>query len=285
MLFGTSRACVVDLHGSVYIGGGHTDSDEDKSVIQVHSHVNKQWCQLPKCPVEGFAMAVVNQQLVLVGGYSHSGCMNSTILVWNSTSTWTSPHPDMPTARWAPAAVGYQHFLLVAGGRTSSSNVNTVEILNSSTKRWVTASPLPRACNNLTAALIGDTLYFLGGDLSLSPNKQMFSISLPCLISHAMSASHTPPPIWDVIHTELTLSTAVTLHNHLLALGGKDDRNRRSSAVYLYNHQIKHWKKVGHLPDAILSCAVTVLSSGELLVLGGWSESGHSKKMYAATVK
>ncbi len=190
----------------------------------------------------------------------------------------------MPTARWAAAAVGYQHFLVVAGGWGGRSYLTTVEILNTSTKLWCTAAPLPLGCSGLTPALVGDTLYLLGG-VSGSPNKQLFSTSLPALVSHATSTPPAPPPTREVSDAELTHSTAVSLHNSLVAVGGEDDRNRYSSAIHLYNPQTKRWTKVGAGPAALSLCSCAVLSSGELVVLGGLcGDRRRSNKMYFGTL-
>ncbi len=113
----------------------------------------------------------------------------------------------------------------------------------------------------------------------------MFRISLPALVSHAISTPRAPPPSWEVTGTELTHSTAVSLHDSLLAVGGEDDQKRRSSAIHLYNPQTRQWTKVGDVPAALSSCSCTVLPSGELIVLGGWDEGDRrSTKLYIATV-
>ncbi len=283
MLFGTGGACAVVLNGKVYVGGGYVVSVEDKFIIQVYTPESDGWSRLPKCPVQLFAIAVLNQQLVLVGGLAPDSTQ-STIQVWDSTSQrWTTPYPNMPTARFLPAAIGYQQFLVVAGGAVAIS-LKTVEILNSSTKQWSTASPLPIGCYGLTPALVGDTLYLLGGQSDSSSNKQMFSISLPAVISHATFTSRAPPPAWEVTDADLTYSTAVSLHNSLLAVGGKDDQDRLSSAIRLYNPQTRQWTKVGDVPAALSSCSCTVLSSGELLILGGYDSDRYFSAAHIAAV-
>ncbi len=287
ILFGTYQACVVVLNGKVYVGGGNTARDEDNFIIQVYSPESDEWSKLPECAVRYFIMAVVNQQLVLVGGDNLNGQVQSTVLVWDSTSRhWTTPYPNIPATRCAAAAVSYQQFLVVAGGYDDSlMDLNTVEILNSSTKQWVTAAPLPTARFDLSPALVGDTLYLLGGlSGTNTPSKQMFSTSISALISHATSSSRAPPPNWDVADTKLTHSAAVSLNNSLLAVGGKDDRDKSSSAIYHYDPQSKRWAKVGDVPSALSQCSCTALPTGELMVLGGWLNSGYCNGVHIAKV-
>ncbi len=118
--------------------------------------------------------------------------------------------------------------------------------------------------------MVGDTLYLLGGlSGSNTPSKQMFSNSISALISHATSSSRALPPNWHVTGTKLTRSVAVSLNNSLLAVGGKDDNRKESSAIYHYDPQSKWWTKVGDVPSALSHFACTALPSGELMVLGG----------------
>ncbi len=293
-------ACVVVLNGKVYVGGGYADRDEDQFIVQVYTPERDGWSRLPKCPLKRFSMVVVNQQLVVVGGDISTstrllkylaGSSHSNILVWDTPSQqWTTPYPNMPTTRWSAAAVGYQHFLVVAGGYThGGSPLNTIEVLNTSTKRWYTAAPFPAKCSGLTPAVVGDTLYLLGGLLSRLdvPNKQLFSTSLPVLVSHATSTPRAPSPTWELADSMHKVSTAVSLYGSLLAVGGEDSRGRYvyRSAIYLYNPQTKGWTKVGDVPTAMSKCSCTVLPSGELVVLGGWGEdAGQASKMYIALV-
>ncbi len=292
--FGTTLACAVVLNGKVYVGGGGADSDKDQFIIKVYTPETDGWGQLPECPVRWFAMAVVNQQLVMVGGNNPGrwllkalqlgyGDPQSTVLVWDSPSQqWTSPYPDMPTARWAAAAVGYQHFLVVAGGFGRGSYLTTVEILNTSTNQWYYALQTPFTCYLLT--LVGDTLYAIGGlDSQQKPIDsqqvvKVVSISVSALVSHATRVPRPFRPTWKVTCIpELQLSTTVSLHNSLLAVGGMETSNRPSSAICLYNPQTNRWTKLGDVPAALYKCSCAVLPSGELVVLGGWGEFEDSK--------
>ncbi len=91
MLFGINGGCAVVLNGKVYIGGGGAGRDQDRSSIQVYTPESDGWSRLPECLVKLFSIAIVNQQLVLIGGYSRD---QSTILAWDSISQrWTTPYP------------------------------------------------------------------------------------------------------------------------------------------------------------------------------------------------
>lgn len=84
MLFGTAMACAVVLGGKVYIGGGNAHVHE-QFIIQVYMPESGEWSRLADSPMRQFAMVVVSQQVVLVGGYSHVGFLQSALQVLDST--------------------------------------------------------------------------------------------------------------------------------------------------------------------------------------------------------
>ena len=185
-------------------------------MVQVYDLVGDEWSQLPRCPVCWYGMTAVNNQLVLAGGFDSGRKASNQIRVWDGRS-WTTPYPPMPTAKYLTPAVGYQQFLVVPGGVDSMHDYSTVvEILDTKTKQWHTATPLPVGCKQLTSAVVGDTLYLLGGFshgwFTDSPIKGAFSVSLPTLISHATT---TPSAIYKASNCLLgdaTRHSSYTLH-------------------------------------------------------------------------
>ena len=64
--------------------------------------------------------------------------------VWEGArGRWAQPYPAMPTGRSGSAAVGYQHYLIVACGNMYGRGVDTVEVLHGSSHRWYSAQPVP----------------------------------------------------------------------------------------------------------------------------------------------
>ena len=278
-----ASAQAVLLDGNVYIGGGYTDKYKDVYVILVYNPEGDEWSQLPSCPVRSFAMASVNHQLVLAGGLErgrHDG--SNKLVVWNSTSHtgWTLPYPPMPTAHSNASAIGYQCYLVVAGGWRS------VEILDTSSSQWHTAKQLPVGCESMTSAVLGDTLYLLGGT-TVSP-MQVLATSLPSLISDATSHFLRPaiPPLWvNLPNTPLKNSTASVLQNSLLAIGGQTDMCEPDFKIHLYNPLSGSWVKVGDMPVRRSHLTSAVLSSGAVFVCGGLDKHDgvYSNQVYTVT--
>ena len=104
------------------------------------------WRTLPPYDSKWFGVAIVNNQLVLVGGTCLPNMIKPTNVlgVWDEGSqTWTHPFPVMPTPRHSPSVVSYQKWLVVAGGNDEiHAYSNKVELLDTLSRQWYEASPL-----------------------------------------------------------------------------------------------------------------------------------------------
>ena len=270
------------------MGGGVADKDEDEHIVLVYEQ-GVGWRTLPRCQCKYFAMAVLQNQLTLVGGWEVSTRrVTNQISVWDS-QRWTHPYPPMPTPRHSPAVVTYINWLVVAGGNDGSSSLSTVEIMDATNKQWYTAVPLPVGCYEMTSAVVGDECYFMGGSTRpATVTKQVFYGSLPDITSQAVyhfaSSSTITPAQWHTLpDTPLEYSAALALHGSLLALGGCHDIHY-SSAIHLYQPGSRQWVKVGDSPTARSHYSCTLLPSGEILVVGGWGSNGRISRVDVTTV-
>ena len=264
------------------MGGG--DGGEE-AVVMVYDPHSDQWSQLPPYEFRLFGMAAVNDQLVLVGGRDGSKRTNR-LGVWDEKShQWTEPYPPMKAVRTSPSVVAHEKWLVVAGWYDGSDALDRVEILDTTTRQWYSAAPLPQRCGWMKSALVGDTLYLMGGNDGNKPVMEVFTVFLPALIRQATTPSEAASPaasqtLWQTLPpTPLGHSAALALRGSLLAIGGQDDNREITSAIYLYQPSTrKKWVKVGDLPTARDSCVSTLLPSGEFLVLGGSDD--HSDDYY-----
>ena len=257
------------------MGGGEGDR---KAVVMVYDPHSDRWSVLPPYRFELFGMAAVNDQLVLVGGRDGSKRTNRLGVRDEKSHQWTEPYPPMKTGCTFPSVVTHEKWLVVAGGHDNRFGValDRVEILDTTTRQWYSAEPLPQRCTGMKSALVGDTLYLMGGADRNKPVKEVFTVSLPALIRQATTPSEAASPaatqtLWQTLPpTPLRYSAALALHGSLLAIGGKDDLGNCSSAIHLYQSNTREWVKVGDLPTARDCCVCTLLPSGEFLVLGGY---------------
>ena len=216
----------VVVQGRVYVGGGYapgrmgTDNDHTVMEYDIDSGI---WAKLPRYRALGFAMTVVHNELLLVGG-REGGHRSKVLGVWE-TKKWTHPYPDMPTARSHCSAVVYNHYLVVAGGWSESWDVlSSVEVLDIDNKQWHATTrstvQLPTGWYSMKTATLGDMVYFMGGGTPESTDM-VYSVSLPALISqlidNSKSSSARDRQIWkEISGLEITDSTS-THHQWVLA--------------------------------------------------------------------
>ena len=118
---------------------------------------SRKWGRLPPYR-HYFAMTVIKNQLVLVGGEDKQKRRSKLLGIWRTNSKkWTHPYPDMPTAHSHASAVTYDKWLIVAGGWSGySTRLSTVEVMNIDTKQWYTGTPTPTAFTEMKTAIASD---------------------------------------------------------------------------------------------------------------------------------
>ena len=265
------------VNNKVYIGGRNASSDKERQTVIVYDPQHDSYDTLPPYTYPYFSMAVVNNQLVLVGGVKvveRTGKVTNQLGVWNGQ--WTHPLPPMPTARSSASVVAHNNrWLVVMGGYGDGGALSCVEILDTSESRqWYRATPLPHRCYYVLPVTIGNMCYLLGGITTGSVSKKVLSVCLDSLITQAVSqpAGASAPPTsspWQALsNTPLDWSTALSFNGALLAVGGSLSS---SKDIYHYQPSSKSWIKAGELPTGRGDCTCTVLPSGEVFVAGGSS--------------
>ena len=259
--------------GKVYIGGGGSASNTQMQTVMVYDPQQDSFDTLPPYTYMLFSMAVVNNQLVLVGGRDvQTGMVTNKLGVWNEQSkTWTHPLPPMTTACSSPSVVVYENKWLIIIGGSDGRTLSGVEILDTTgSGQWYLAALLPLPCCRASTVTIGNTCYLVGGYSTGGPSKKVYSVCLDDLISQDVpqaagtSAPSTPSSWTTMPDIPLADSTALCLNGALMTVGGSE----RSTTIYHYQPSTRMWIKAGELPAGRLRCACTVLRSGELFVTG-----------------
>ena len=263
----------VAINRKVYIGGRLTSSSSEGQTVMVYDPQNDTWTTLPQYDCVYFAMAVVNNQVVLIGGVDvRLRSRTAQLGVWNEQSqTWTNPFLPMPTARCSPSAITYDRWLVVIGGRLEDvgSKLSDVEILDTTSGQWYCGAPLPQPRSSVSAATIGNICFALGGfTTDHLGSKKVFNVCLDNLISQAVSPPNTQPtpsPWLTLPDTPLKYSTTLTTNGALLAVGGYEhEKEWVSRAIHLYQPSSRSWVKAGELLLGRATCACITLSSGEI---------------------
>ena len=179
------------LDGKVYVGGGSEGTSDyvrqDCFRLDVYNLTTNQWSPSPiTTPYCAFAMTVLDDKLVTAGGLQDDKIVKK-VLVLNA-GQWED-YSEMPTARYRATAVGYHSMLIVVGGISIVEDewitLSATVLLDTTDGRWYACNDLPSPRAALTAAVMNDKLYLLGGvDKELQHSPQVFVASLDTLSTH-----------------------------------------------------------------------------------------------------
>ena len=227
-----------------------------------------------------FGLGQVNGKLVAVGGRKKSdySTTNEVYTYDERSRKWKQTIPPMPTARYSPGVLSLQSALVVAGGRTPSGYTAAVEIFKPGTSQWYRTDPLPTGCTHISLAAIGNACYGLGGWSGSSLNQALYA-SVDDLLGNAVPANQTThsgssdtQSAWKSLpNTPTYHPAAAVLAGNLLAIGGEKTSGGGAcmKEIYMYSPSTNSWIYISGLPAPRSIPAVAVLSSTEILVIGG----------------
>ena len=280
---------------TVYIRGG------DTQVIYAYDTASGAWSQLPYCMNDNCSITVVNGLLTTVGGYRAISYSNQLFSLTGEGNgrRWTEKFPPMPTKRRWTTALCTGKSLIVAGGSGEKGvnlKLSTVEVMNTETCQWSTAAHLPEPLVNASATLCGNSIYLLGGkNISLNSTRSVYTTSLTTLLrscrSHSLGqrlkkvlVSANQTSIWSsVASLPVTASTCVTFHDQLLAIGGSDTLRKSTAAIHMYNPSTYSWELFSRMSVPRHQCFAAVLPDNQLMVMGGYTDSGRTDTVEMAT--
>ena len=262
--------------------------------VFAYTSATNKWSELPECPNSYVSLGMVNNLLTAIGGKTSKYEVTNSLLSLTDNK-WTEQFPSMPTKRWLTAVVCSGRSLVVAGGVGERYKyLSTVEVMDTKTLQWFTASSLPHPLFEASATLCGDQIYLLGGlDQRSKQSKSVFTCSLAALLQSCQPQSlggqlktlslASGPKMWhQLADTPVTLSTCASLHGQLLAVGGYDSDDKQTTAVHMYNTTTNSWEAISHMTTPQYQCSVVVLPHNELMVVGGWTPDGDTNSVEIA---
>ena len=290
----TGKAAV--LNGKVYCGGV-TDMKDNRYIVYCYNPPQDKWTTLPLLPVKYFGLGQVSGSLAAIGGVKRrDGRETGGVFSFDEQSQkWKQTIPPMPTARHSPGVLNVQSALVVAGGyMLSALYVNTVEIFKSDTSQWYSTDPLPIECLDISLTVIDNTCYALGGYKGPSHLNQALYASVDDLLRNAVPANQTThsgsndtQSAWKTLpNTQTYDPTAAVLAGNLLAIGGDEapTRGAAKKEVYMYSPSTNSWIYISDLPAPRSDSIVAILSSTEILVIGGWKDGDIENSTYKGTL-
>ena len=227
---------------------------------------------------------------------SDNGVSNKVFTYNERSRKWKQTLPPMPRARYSPGVLSLQSALVVAGGVGSLiTYTDAVDIFQAETSQWYRTDPLPTACCDISLVVIGNTCYALGGCTSLSYINQVHYASVDDLLHNAVPANQTThsgssantQSAWKTLANTPTYGpAAVMLADNLLAIGGKETSKGGADKkdIYIFSPSTNSWIYISDLPKPQYVTTADVLSSTEILVIGGWCGGNRVSTTYKGTL-
>ena len=269
---GMHSAQAVWLGDKLYVGGGISISSRDDTRLCIYTPTTDTW-RTVNIPVYHFALITYHSQLVLVGGREHVGVGRkgpATNKLWTLTEhdQWRETLPPMTTKCYSASAVEFADNIIVAGGKDDKGrNIDIVEVYNG--HHWAKAQCLPKPCNDMKSTVLNGHWYLMGG---WGQGKEVYYASLDSLVASCQPSEKPLPSVWkrlpDVPHVR---SSTAVFGNRLIAVGG-GYISSLSSSIHTYSPKAQSWVHVGDMPVGLHSTCTAVLPTGELMVIGGYSD-------------
>ena len=271
------------FNGSVYVGGGvcdyggDDDDDDDEEAgdnddlcrINIYHLETNNWGDAIDTPHAAFAMTVLVNKLIIVGGAIKGSSEATNKLLTLQDEEWED-YSQMPTARGFASATNHQSMMIVIGGMNSENQIlTTTELLDSTTGQWFKCNDLPQPLICSQLVIVNDMLYTLGGRTTDDYfSKAVYAATLGALTNYQLEWQQLKDTPWHG-------SAAVSLSNkYLLAVGGRAELDsvcilRRKKAGSVITS--KSWESIGTLPKVHGGTSAVSLGN-QIIVIGGIDE-------------
>ena len=231
---------------------------------------------LPQGKSEAFG-TVVGNDLYIFGGYVDSTYVPSTKAYKYDVTTHTwSQIGNLPVGTSQAGVAADSRFIYFAGGYTNNGNggqtfaTRAVYAYDTLNKRYEPLPDLPSARGPGGLALVGQTLYFIGGsDSSRNDVATVWSLDLTNAAVGWQTEASLP-------HAENRLGVAA-LDGKIYAVGGQtsyDNNAVARNSLYRYDPRSNTWTTLHNLPLAVAHNNASVFTAGGKIFSVGGQGSG-----------
>ena len=262
---------------------------DTNSLYAYHSETDK-WNQLLNVKNRNCSMAIVNGFLTAIGGSKfmtrHSGKLYSLTSTGHGKDKgmkWTKLPPSMPTKRSETCALCVEMALIVSGGEGKSGKaLTTVEVKNTDTNQWSSATDLLEPLWGASSILCGNHFFIVGGVNDVRSTRSVYKCAINSLLrscqpafrdSCSLVSKQPQSHLWDrVSDLPVTGPTCVSLYEQLILIGGEDS-STRSAAIHMYDQTVGEWIIISRMSSGRNQCFAAVVPDNQLMIVGGWIDT------------
>ena len=283
---------VAELDGKVYAAVAHSKGG---CVNPLMYECNKdQWSWLPDLPYAHFSLVTVpdRKQLLTIGGlFSNNGELGVTnkVFLWDEENRkWTTPYPNMPTARGRCSSISHGSTVIVAGGVTCIdpwTMTTAVEVLHIkehslfTKSHWKVVEQLPHVVCEPFPLIVEDKVYFTAGYSDQGASIcSVVNASLPELLQSS-NKNTSCSQVWNKLPDMPYSSFSINHYEgHLIAFGGgyqveRPDKDKPVlqlvPLIHIYNPDTKTWDYLEEIPHGYLLGRSVHIRENKVIFIGG----------------
>ena len=283
---------VAELDGKVYVTVVSSKSSYVNPLMYDSS--KDQWSSLPALRYGYFSLVTVpdRKQLLAIGGVvNNNGVIEVTnkVFLWDEENMkWTTPYPNMPTARYYCSSISHGSTVIVAGGATCWNPwtmTRAVEVLHIkehslfTKSHWSVVEQLPHVVYEAFPLIVNDKLYIAVGynERSGPSTCNVVTASLQELLQSSNKNTGSSQ-VWNKL-LDMPYSSSINHYQgRLITFGGgyliKQSNNsnlemQSVSLIHIYNPDTRTWYCVGEIPHGYSLGRSVHIRENKFLFIGG----------------
>ena len=294
---------VAELDGKVYVA--IVDCKKAHFEPLMYDSYFNQWSTVPVLPYVNFSLVIVpdRKQLLAIGGVVNNNGINkisNKVFLWDEVNKkWTTPYPNMPTARCHCSSISHRSAVIVAGGITCCdpwTMTRAVEVLHIKDRslftksHWSVVEPLPLVVWGAIPLIVNDKIYIaVGYDKEVGASTcNIITASLPELLQSSYKNTRSSQ-VWYKLPDMPSSSTSINHYQgrlitfsglHHVELPNTDNVVAQSvPLIHIYNLCTNTWDCVGEIPNEYLTGRSVHMSDNKILFIGGLTGTYNDNKI------
>ena len=289
--------CIATTGNMIFVGGGIPGATGDASAVwMVDLNEGKLlWEQLPKLPltIKWFAIASIPGRVFVLGGLlttnpepketkvdpRHMKTVFS-LHTHMKNLKWTRYQPDLNEERCNASAIGFDSYIVVAGGLCRGEPLSSIELIDTSMSKSCKILPaLPRSLAEPHLTICNEILYIGLGwhtdNKEVTLHKTIYYQSLDSITRQQGGRKVASKPWVPLIDVPLFGSALTSIDGMLLTIAGSEDSHNQvngSNKCYGYIVSQKTWLPFPEIRTPRILSAAACTNSNKILVCGGIHE-------------
>lgn len=264
------------VNGKIYVIGGVNQNNQPLNIVEEYNPLTSQWTSKMAMPTarSGFAIAVYDNRIYIIGGSVGNGFVGNNEVYDPAANSWTTK-ASMQTPRTDLTASLVNGQIYLIGGKMYSNQAPFYtetalnEVYDPVKDEWSTKSAVPSPVEGYASAVLGNSIYIIGGSKVHAGTGSAFSNSNqvydPATDQWSIAASLPVASSYA--------SAAVTQGNMakeaIYYIGGYTG-NQYSSQVRIYTPENNSWSTAEDMPTARAYLGVAVVND-LIYAIGGFN--------------